>query len=125
MKNFYEMMMLLEATAGGVMQWGREQQNKFYEKGVRDAMEDSYDPPTFGSPMSAASRKQYIDGWRSMGKQIPPGKHNSKSSLSDREWYRDQLRIQNYSKATGNKMVNIMVSQNPEWDDPDYDPTKG
>jgi len=101
-------------TAGEFL---RDAPNKAYEQGVRDAQDDNYNPPFVNSQLSASRKESYIEGWRAMGKRIPEGK--------DRTWYRDRLRLKQYRKQTGERMIDIRVSDDPKWDDPDYDPEVG
>jgi len=95
----------------------RDEPNKAYQQGVNDAQEGDYNPPHVHSQLSASKKEEYVNGWRAMGKRIPEGK--------DRTWYRDRLRIKQYVKATGERMINIGISDDPQWDDPDYDPKVG
>ena len=110
-------------TMGDFMNWHDKKRNQMYEKGVRDAMDDNYDPPAMGSPLSSQQRMEYMDGWRSMGKRIPPGR-TSRSSLSDREWYAMKLREKRYGAANPGP-INIVAANDPKWNDPDYDPDVG
>lgn len=111
-------------SMGDILSWGRDEKNRYYEKGVRDAMEDNYDPPSWGSQMSSEQRYEYMCGWRSMGKRIPLGSKNSKSTLGDREWFQKQLRIKRYGKSNPGP-INIIAADSSDWDDPDYNVAEG
>ena len=107
-----------------ILAWAKNQQNEFYKKGVSDAQDGQYRPPNVNSQMSAGNKFSYINGWRSMGKNIPAGRFGS-HGLTDREWYQGQMRLHNYSNTTGRTTVDFKILDNPEFDDPDYDVTKG
>lgn len=125
MKSFGEWLKIRENfTPSNIMAWAHDNQNKFYEKGVRDAQDDNYDPPPVGSQMSAGNKEQYILGWRSMGKYVPQGTFG-RHRLSDREWFRNRLRMRNYGKMNQTNMIDLVKSDQPEYDDPDYDVNVG
>ncbi len=103
-------------TIGGMMQGG---ENKAYAKGVRDAQDDNYDPPSSRSQMQAQNRTMYIDGWRAMGKHIPSGKHGQ--NIPDRIWYQNRLRVRNFAGANPGNLIDMKVMDDPQWDDPEYE----
>jgi len=106
---------LNETTFG---QLAKGEYDNAYEKGVRDAQDGNYNPPFVRTQMAAIRKTEYLNGWRAMGQRIPDEK--------DRKWYQGRLRMRQYAKANPDtRTVDFRVLDDPQWDDPDYDPNVG